>query len=154
MKKRILPLFLLFLIVTVMVVGLSGRLTLTEYSISNSRIPASFDGYRIALVSDLHAVRFGENQKDLITMLQESQCDLICFGGDMVSRDTTDFSPLWELTDGLAGIPMVYVAGNNELSIDHYEDFLSELANHGVTVLDDIAQTTLELEQGTDRKSS
>ena len=150
MKKRILQLFLLFLLILV-VVGLKGQLTLTEYSISNPRIPDSFDGYRIAVISDLHAERFGEEQQDLIAMIQASDCDLICFLGDMVSFDTTDFSPVWELIDGLSAIPMVYVAGNNELSLSNYDILLSELGNRGVTILDDLGQTVLPLEKGTDR---
>lgn len=150
MKKRVLWIFLLFLSVIIMV-GLNDRLSLTEYRISNSRIPDSFDGFRIAVVSDLHAERFGEEQQELITMLQESECDLICFLGDMVSHDTADFSPVWELVDGMAGIPMVYVAGNNELSLKNYASFLSELGSRGVTVLDDMTGTTLPLDNGTDR---
>ena len=149
MKKYIFPICLLFLIV-IMIVGLNHQLTLTEYSISNSRIPDGFDGYRIAVVSDLHAQRFGEAQQDLITMVQESACDLICFLGDMVSYDTADFSPVWELVDGLSGIPMVFVAGNNELSLKNYGSFLSGLESRGVTVLDDISQMTLTLTEGAD----
>lgn len=149
MKKWVLRIFLLFLLAAI-VVGLNHQLTLTEYRISNSRIPDSFDGYRIAVVSDLHAERFGEDQQELITMLKESECDLICFLGDMVSHDTADFSPVWELLDGMAGIPMVYVAGNNELSLKNYGFFLSELGNRGVTVLDDMTETSLPVHNGTD----
>lgn len=149
MKKRVFQIFLLFLIITV-IVGLNRQLTLTEYSISNSRIPDGFDGYRIAVVSDLHAQRFGEAQRDLITLLQESECDLICLLGDMVSYDTVDFSPVWELIDGVSGIPMVFVAGNNELSLANYGSFLSGLESRGVTVLDDLFQRTLTLNKGDD----
>lgn len=140
---------LLFLLATI-VVGLNHQLSLTEYRISNSRIPDSFDCYRIAVVSDLHAERFGEEQRDLVKLLRASECDLICFLGDMVSHDTTDFSPVWELIDGMAGIPMVYVAGNNELSLENYAFFLSELSSRGVTVLDDMGETSLPLNNGTD----
>ena len=149
MKKHIFRIFLLFLLVTI-VIGLNNQLSLVEYSISNPRIPHHFDGYRIAVVSDLHAERFGKQQQDLIAMLRESECELICFLGDMVSHDTSDFSSLWELIDGLTGIPMVYVAGNNELSLQNYEGFLSDLGSRGVTVLDDLGQTSLPLYQGTD----
>lgn len=147
MKKWILTIFLLFLLVFV-VVGLSRPLTLTEYSISNPRIPDSYDGYRIAVVSDLHAERFGADQGDLIAMLLASDCDLICFIGDLVSFNTADFSPVWELIDSLPGIPMVYAAGNNELSMNQYEDFLSELRSRGVTVLD---EDVLPIDNGADR---
>lgn len=145
MKKRILLIFLLFLLVFI-VIGFSRPLTLTEYSISNSRIPDSFNGYRIAVVSDLHEARFGDNQQDLIAMLRESGCDLICFPGDLVSCNTDDYSPVWELIDGLSGIAMVYVAGNNELSMSDYQAFLSELRSRGVTVLDGVQA----LERGSD----
>lgn len=149
--KKYLCLILLLTLIGMMLVGLNNQLSLTEYTISNSRIPDQFDGYRIAVVSDLHAERFGEKQQKLITMLCESKCDLICLLGDMVSHDTTDFSPLWEFIDGMAGIPMVYVAGNNELSLDNYDLFLSELNRRGVTVLDDMTQNTLTLNNGDDR---
>ena len=32
-----------------------------------------FDGYRIAVVSDLHAERFGEKQEELIAMLRDGE---------------------------------------------------------------------------------
>lgn len=150
MKKWVLRIFLLFLLAT-LIVGLNSPLTLTEYRITNSRIPDSFDGYRIAVVSDLHAMRFGKEQQDLIHLLRESECDLICLSGDIVSHDTTDFSPVWELIDRLAGIPMVYVAGNNELSMKDYGSFLFELDSRGVTVLDDMTQTVLQVDKGPDR---
>lgn len=149
MKKLVCLVFLLFL-AGMIVVGFSNQLTLTEYIISNSRIPDSFDGYRIAVVSDLHAERFGEKQQKLIAMLRESECDLLCLLGDIVSHDTTDFSPVWEFIAAMAGIPMVYVAGNNELSLANYDHFLSELTSRSVTVLDDMTQNTLTLNKGTD----
>ncbi len=147
MKKTIRWIFLLFL-AGILFVGFHNQLSLSEYRISNPRIPDSFDGYRIAVVSDLHAERFGEKQEELIAMLHESECDLICLLGDMVSHDTTDFSPVWELVDAMAGIPMVYVSGNNELSLDNYDHFLSELSSRSVTVLDDVTQNTLTLNHG------
>lgn len=138
-----------FLIVT-LIAGFHNQLSLSEYTIVNSRIPKNFDGYRIAAVSDLHAESFGENQQDLIAMLKATDCDLVCLLGDIVSYDTTDFSPVWELIDGLPDIPMTYVAGNNELSLANYDHFLSELKSRGVTVLDDAAQNTIQLNNGAD----
>ncbi len=149
MKKYGSWIFLL-LLAGMIAVGFNNQLSLTEYRISNPRIPSGFDGYRIAVVSDLHAESFGEKQQELIAMLRESDCDLICLPGDMVSHDTTDFSPVWELIDGMAGIPMVYVAGNNELSLENYDLFLEGLSSRSVTVLDDMTRSTLTLEHGGD----
>lgn len=149
MKKCICWIFLI-LLTGLIIAGFNNRLSLTKYTVSNPRIPDSFDGYRIAVVSDLHAESFGEEQQELIALLRGTECDLICFLGDLVSHDTIDFSPAWALIDGMAGTPMVYVAGNNELLLDHYDLFLSELTSRGVTVLDDISQNTLTLTSGTD----
>lgn len=148
--KKIVCWMLLLALAGMIFWGLNNQLILTEYTISHSRIPAGFDGYRIAVVADLHAERFGDKQQELIAMLQSTGCDLICLPGDIVSSDTTDFSPVWEFIDGMAGIPMVYVAGNNELSLDNYALFLSELSSKGVTVLDDTTQNTLTLHNGGD----
>lgn len=150
MKKYVGWIFLLFL-AGIMLVGFHNQLSLTEYQISNSRIPDHFDGYRIAVVSDLHAERFGPEQQELISLLRDSECDLICLLGDMVSHDTTDFSPFWELTDGMAGIPMIYVAGNNELSLENYDFFLEEMNRRGIIVLDEMTQNTFALHNGDDK---
>lgn len=130
--------------------GFDQRLTLTEYTVSGTRIPDGFDGYRIAVVSDLHGERFGRGQQELLEMLQKAGCDLVCLTGDVVSHDTEDFSPVWELIEGLGSTPVVYVAGNNELSLDGYGQFLEELASRGVTVLDDMGQRSLTLTRGGD----
>ena len=148
--KKYISWILLLLLAAALLAGLNSRLSLTEYRISNSRIPDCFDGYRIAVVSDLHAERFGEKQQELIAMLRDSQCDLICLLGDMVSHDTGDFSPVWEFIDAMDGVPMIYVAGNHELSLKNYDLFLAGLSSRGVTLLDDMAQSTLAVHRGED----
>ena len=149
MKKLICWVLLLLLAGTILI-GLDNRLTLTEYTIANDRIPSGFDGYRIAVVSDLHAVSFGERQQELLAMLRRTECDLICILGDIVDHDTADFTPVWDFIDGMAGIPMLYVAGNNELSMADYTHFLAALEERGVTVLDDIDRRTYTAHSGTD----
>lgn len=148
--KKIVCWFLLLCLAGLLLTGFDHRLTLREYRIAHARIPAGFDGYRIAVVSDLHAASFGTHQQDLIDLLHASACDLLCLLGDLVSHDTTDFSPVWDLIDGMAGIPMVYVSGNNELSLADYDLFLAGLTSRGVTVLDDLTQTTLPLTRNGD----
>ncbi len=147
MKKYIL-FFLLFCLLATVFAGFHNQLTLTEYTLSNPRVPSSFDCYRIAVVSDLHAERFGNEQEELNEMLRNSGCDLICLLGDMVSSDTTDFSPVWEFVDAFDHVPILYVAGNNELSLDHYDIFLKDLESRGVIILDEFTQNTFSLNHG------
>ena len=65
-------------------------LEVTEYSINSSEIPEGFDGFRIAQVSDLHNAVFGEDNKDLLNMLRQTEPDIIVITGDLVDSRRTD----------------------------------------------------------------
>ncbi len=148
--KKVFCILLVLCLAGLLFAGFRSGLTLTEYSLSAPDVPDGFDGFRIAVVSDLHAERFGSRQSDLIALLRQADCDLVCYTGDLVSFDTADFSPVWELVEGLQDIPAVFVAGNNELLLEGYDLFLTGLEQRGVTVLDDTLQPTLALSRNGD----
>ena len=52
-------------------------LTVTELTVPMARLPESFDGLRIAHVSDLHNAEFGERNEKLLTLIREQQPDII-----------------------------------------------------------------------------
>lgn len=149
--KKVICILLLLMVSGFLLAGFQAELTLTEYTVSDPEIPKAFDGYRIAVISDLHAESFGGNQAELIALVKEAQCDLICLAGDVSNYDTDDFTPVWALIDGLQGIPMVFSAGNNELSLDGYDALLSGLTDRGVTVLDDTREPSLAITMGKER---
>lgn len=62
----------------------------SEILIFSDRLPASFSGYRIAHVSDLHNTEFGEDNETLLQMLSESQPDIIVITGDLINAQHTD----------------------------------------------------------------
>ena len=59
------------------------RFIVTEQEIIISRLPASFDGFRILQISDLHGWYFGDKQADLIKAINNLDYDMIAFTGDM-----------------------------------------------------------------------
>ena len=85
-KKRPIFLCVLAVLLVLLVWTLWGNtaLTLTEYPVESARLPASFDGFRIAQVSDLHNAEFGSGNKKLLAMLEDSQPDLIAVSGDLL----------------------------------------------------------------------
>lgn len=68
----------------------NNALVTTKLEIESSKIPKSFNGYRIVQLSDLHGKSFGPNQDRLIQKVKESEPDLIVFTGDLVDAKRYD----------------------------------------------------------------
>ena len=69
-----------FYIVTVIVVLLviwtawsNTTVGITHYTVASDKLPASFDHYSIVVVSDLHNAEFGENNSQLIKLIEKEK---------------------------------------------------------------------------------
>ena len=57
---------------------------LSSETITVSSAPDGFDGYRIAVVSDLHAKEFGEGNRVLLDYVRDLEPDLVAVVGDIL----------------------------------------------------------------------
>lgn len=114
-------------------------LEVNTYAISSERLPAGFDGYRIAQISDLHNDTFGKNNEKLLTMLAQTAPDMIAITGDMIdSRDTNVEIALAFAEEAGKIAPCYYVSGNHESRIpEDYARLKQGLRELGVVVLED-----------------
>lgn len=113
-------------------------LTVNEISISSDRLPASFSGFRIAQVSDLHNTEFGEDNASLLQMLAECQPDIIVITGDLIDSQHTDKEIALSFAQESVKIaPTYYVTGNHEASCSEYDTLKAGLEAAGITVLED-----------------
>ena len=111
------------------------NIELSEYELEFDSLPGEFDGFKIALISDLHGWSFGEENERLITLLKESRPDLIAITGDMVSRPE-DFEAVEDLMDGIFGLaPTYYVNGNHEWGGGWVKRIEALMQEHDVTCL-------------------
>ena len=141
MKKLLSPRRILILIV---LLGLflwilwgNTALTLTEYTAASEKIPASYDGFRIAQISDLHNTEFGNGNKMLLELLAQTQPDMIAITGDLVDSRRTDLSVAIAFAREAVKIaPTYYVPGNHESRISDYAVLKAALQDAGVTVLE------------------
>ena len=116
-----------------------------EYTVTSDRLPDTFDGFRIAQISDLHNAEFGENNTVLLALLRQSQPDLIVITGDLVDSRHTDLEIALRFAQAAAEIaPCYYVSGNHEARILEYPALKEGLEAAGVTVLEN---QRLELER-------
>lgn len=101
----------------------------------SAELPAAFDGFRIAVITDLHGRSFGEENSRLLDAVREAGPDIIALDGDIVDENS-DLSMLAPLCRGLSDIaPVFYVTGNHEWRIEQLSQVLDTIANCGVTVL-------------------
>ena len=145
-KRNIILSVVLCAIIAVWTVWGNMALMVNTVSISSSRIPAAFSGFRIVQVSDLHNAEFGKNNADLLKMLSESGADIIVITGDLIDARRTDVEIALCFAQESARIaPTYYVTGNHEAASPQYDTLKAGLEAAGVIVLEN---ETVYLERG------
>jgi len=120
----------------------NSALMVSEFSIQSERVPEGFSGYKIAQVSDLHNAEFGDNNADLLALLEARAPDIIVLTGDLVDSRKTDIAVASTFAAKASDIaPTYFVTGNHEARIDEYDSLRESLIAAGVTVLEDAAVT-------------
>ena len=121
-------------------------LEVNEYTITSEKIPDSFDGFRIAQISDLHNAEFGAHNEQLLNLLRDAAPDIIVITGDLVDSRNTRIDIALRFAEAAVKIaPCYYVTGNHESRIAEYPLLKAGLIDIGVTVLENEA---VMLEQG------
>lgn len=123
MKRK---LTVILIIAAVLLIGLiwllwgNSALVTTVYEVpASAALPASFDGFRIAQVSDLHNAVFGDDNSKLLDMLAEAEPDIIAITGDLIDSRHTDIDIAVSFVEAASEIaPVYYVTGNHESRLD------------------------------------
>lgn len=105
------------------------KLTVTEYHIKDVLCPASFDGFRIVHLSDLHNAEFGENNEKLYEVIKKQNPDIIVITGDMIiGKPNSDVTKSVDFVNSLCQIaPVYYSMGNHELRVSLYEETYGDM---------------------------
>lgn len=140
MKKKFILLGAMVVLVAACVIWIIwGNVTvgLNHITVTQSNLPAGFDGYRIAHVSDLHNSKLW---KKTIEQIKTAAPDIICITGDMVDSNDVH-NALNFAAEAVKIAPCYYVPGNHErvLPTEVYTQFVDGLTALGVTVLQDDA---------------
>lgn len=97
------------------------------------------EGFRIAQISDLHNKSFGENNENLIELLEEENPDLIVITGDLVDSRKTDIEVALDFAkEAMEIAPVYYANGNHEerLSSEKLTQLYVGLKESGVIILE------------------
>lgn len=139
-KKKVLIIlsFIVCLMISIVLHGLwcNKALIVSEINIHSNRLPSSFDGFKIAHISDLHNEEFGDNNETLLSMLQKCNPDIIAITGDIIDSYDTDIDiSLQFIKEAVKIAPCYYVSGNHESRIEDFKDMESKMEGMGVIVL-------------------
>ena len=111
-------------------------LQLTKYQISFDSLPKEFDGFRIALVSDLHGSVFGKDQSHLVSKISEFQPDIIAIAGDLFDEREFTLKPAEIFIESCKNIaPFFYVTGNHEVYSPYLDSFVEATRDYNITFL-------------------
>ncbi len=112
-------------------------LKVSNYKISNSKIPEEFAGYKIVQISDFHNTKSKTLKNSLIEEIKKQAPNIIAITGDFIDVNRTDTNIALDFIKEINSIaPIYYVPGNHEARFNDYEDFKNELSENKVTVLD------------------
>lgn len=108
----------------------------TELTYESEKVPASFDGYRITQITDLHDAQFGEEQEKLIKKVRATNPDVIFITGDVVDSRRYDLERSMQAVRKLVDITDVYyVLGNHEVALNRVTEIYEVMTEAGVHVL-------------------
>lgn len=115
---------------------------ITHYTVVSPRLPAALDHFTIAVISDLHNARFGQDNRSLIALIEREAPDMIAITGDLIDSGKTDIETAEKLVQRLVEIaPCYYVTGNHEAwSGEQYQELEGKLLDVGAVILHDRAE--------------
>lgn len=141
MKKKYVVLILVLAVVLLAgtiswVVWTNTHVKMTTVTVRESNLPLSFDGFKIAQVSDLHNSPLWEQT---IELLREAEPNMIMITGDLVDSRNPDIDTAIAFIQEAAQIAdCFYITGNHEARLpeEDYNRLISVMDQYGVSVLD------------------
>ncbi len=132
---------ILSVVVTTVIIWIfwaNTALELNTYKVYNPSLPKSFNGFKIAQISDLHNAEIGKDNHKLLETLKTAKPDIIVITGDLVDSRTTNIEiALSFIKNAIEIAPCYFITGNHEARITEYEKMKNSLTDLGVLVLED-----------------
>lgn len=119
-----------------------GVARIKEYTFSHADIPETFDGFRVAFISDLHykSTLQEAGLSKLIGQLQMLHADILLMGGDY-KEGVENIAPLFQaLGEVKPRYGIIGVLGNNDYEVG-YEELLREAKLNDIVLLENRCDT-------------
>lgn len=110
-----------------------------SYTLKINNLPAEFNNFRIAHLSDLHGQLWGNHNRELLKPVFDFRPHVIAMTGDMAGETDASFPELFSLIKKLSSaFPVCYSLGNHEIrmSPEVCKQLLKGLKTAGAQILD------------------
>ena len=119
----------------------NGPIDAEEIPVPMEGLHGDLQGFRMAMLSDLHLQEEYPRGRELISKLAGAKPDLICILGDLIDTGTPSLEPLVPLLASMPRIaPTVAVLGNNDYRSKLLGPLRAAYALTGVLLLEDEAR--------------
>lgn len=131
--RKLLIIALILILAFSLFLFLSYRIQCTEYSLETGKLQQPI---KIALITDLHSCKYGENSQPLLDIIHKEQPNIVLLGGDIYDDDL----PIEVAANFIGNLakkyPSYYVSGNHEYWSEMMDVMKSLTKERGATVLD------------------
>ena len=138
MKRRVIVLIIAAVLVPALLIWLlwaNSSPAATQVAVASGALPETFEGFKIAHVSDLHNAVFGRKNERLLSLIRAAEPDIIAITGDLIDSRHTDIDSALAFVEAAAEIaPVYYVTGNHESRLD-FDEIEPRLIAAGARVL-------------------
>lgn len=114
--------------------GLDTRLTVREYMVESGKLTGPV---RLVLLTDLHGCDYGQDQGELLDVVEAQNPDLVLLGGDIVDDEVRmpEERSLATVEALAERWPVYYVTGNHEFWTGRVDAIREEISRRGAVVL-------------------
>lgn len=134
--KKIGLLLIFFVSIYTFIYYQNNYLDVINYEIINSKIPVSFNGFKIIQISDYHNTTNEMLNKSVKEQIKDIKPNLIMITGDLIDSTYTNVNQAISLIDSIKEVaPIYFVTGNHETWSEQYHDLYKELIKREVNVL-------------------
>lgn len=112
----------------------------TNYLIHSDKLPKSFNGYKIAHISDFHNTNSKRIKEKIMHLLKMNKPDIIVITGDLIdSRRTNILNAVEFLKEIIKIAPVYYILGNHESRLYDVQKLINQAQDVGINVLRNIS---------------
>lgn len=137
-SKKTFTAVIVFLIIVLLLCMFDVRLKTVHYKVFTKKISSPV---KIALITDLHSCKYGNNQKQLVDAVNKENPDIILLGGDIFDDKIPDKNAEIFIKNVSGKYPCYYVTGNHEYWSNRIDEILEKLKSYNVKILDGKTET-------------